>query len=242
MVSSLVVAGTVFFEVVPVILLAPVAGVVIDRLPRKTVLVAADVVRALLVLALLFTTQLWQIFVIVALLTAAATFFNPAVNATLPTLLDEQDLLAANSVSWSTGRLVQIIGSALAAGMIAAIGAEAAFVFNAGTFVVSALLLLLLPVPPGRPVTARGWSGFVADAKEGIRYARHDRFVSRLVLVQALASLAVGATSALLVVLAEQHYQLTPGGFGYFILAIGVGALLGPVLLGLFVRDYTHPR
>ncbi len=60
--------------------------------------------------------------------------------------------------------------------------------------------------------------------------------------MQALASLSVGATSALLVVLAEQHYQLPPGGFAYFILAIGVGALLGPFLLGLFVRDYKHPR
>lgn len=240
--SSLVVAGAVFFEVVPVILLAPVAGVIIDRLPRKMVLVTADVVRALLVLALLLTTQVWQIYLIVALLTASATFFNPAVNATLPTLLDEQDLLAANSVSWSTGRFVQIIGSALAAGFIALIGAEAAFVFNAGTFLVSALFLLLLPVPSGRQVAARGWAGFLADAREGLRFSRHDRFVSRLVVVQALASLSVGATSALLVVLAQQHYRLPPGGFGSFILAIGVGALLGPVLLGLFVRDYRHPR
>ena len=80
------------------------------------------------------------------------------------------------------------------------------------------------------------------DAREGLRYARRDRFVSRLVLVQALASLSVGATSALLVVLAHEHYHLPPGGFGSFILAIGVGALLGPFLLGLLVRDYRHPR
>ncbi len=240
--SSLVVAGTVFFEVVPVILLAPVAGVIIDRLPRKMVLIASDVVRAVLVLLLLTATALWHIYAIVALLTAAATFFNPAVSATLPTLLDEKDVLAANSVSWSTGRFVQIIGSALAAGIIAAIGAEAAFVFNAATFLISALFLLLLPVPPGRPVTARGWSGFVTDAREGLHFARTDRFVSRLVVVQALASLSVGATSALLVVLAEEHYLLPPGGFGYFILAIGVGALLGPFLLGLLVKDVGHPR
>jgi predicted MFS family arabinose efflux permease len=57
-----------------------------------------------------------------------------------------------------------------------------------------------------------------------------------------LASLSVGATSALLVVLANDHYRLPPGGFGSFILAIGVGALLGPFLLGLLVRDYSHPR
>jgi MFS family permease len=240
--SSLAVAWTVFFEVVPVILLAPVAGVVIDRLPRKVVLVVSDVVRGVLVLALLLTTEQWQVYAIVGLLTAAGTFFNPAVSATLPTLLDADDLLAANSVSWSTGRLVQIVGSALALGLVGAIGAEMAFVFNAVTFFLSAILLLLLPVPPGRPVTARGWSGFVADAREGLRYARDDRFVFRLVLVQALASLSVGATSALLVVLAQQHYQLPPGGFGSFILAIGVGALLGPFLLGLIVRDAVHPR
>jgi Na+/melibiose symporter-like transporter len=129
--SSLVVAGTVFFEVAPVIICAPIAGVVIDRLPRKMVLVGADVVRALLVLALLATTELWQIYAIVALLSVAGVFFNPAVHATLPALLDKEDLLAANSVSWSTGRFVQIIGAALAAGVIAAVGAEVAFAAGA---------------------------------------------------------------------------------------------------------------
>lgn len=240
--SSLAVAGTVFFEVVPVVLLAPVAGIVIDRFPRKMVLIVSDMVRAVLVLALLLTTEQWQVYAIVTLLTAAGTFFNPALSATLPTLLDADDLLAANSVSWSTGRFVQIIGAAVALGVIETVGAEAAFVFNACTFLVSALLLLLLPVPPGRKVEARGWRGFVLDAREGLRFARRDRFVSRLVVVQALASLSVGATSALLVVLAQEHYHLPPGGFGSFILAIGVGALIGPFLLGLLARDYRHPR
>ena len=240
--SSLVVAGTVFFEVVPIILFAPIAGVFIDRLPRKAVLVVSDVMRAVLVLALLLATELWQIYTIVALLTVASTFFNPAVNATIPTLLDAEDLLAANSVSWSTGRFVQIIGSALAAGIIASVGAEAAFVFNAVTFVVSALLLILLPVPVGRSVPAQGWNGFINDARQGFQFARQNRFVLRLGVVQALASLSVGATSALLVVLAQEHYQLPPAGFGSFILAIGVGALLGPFLLAMFTQDVGHPR
>ncbi len=240
--SSLVVAGTVFFEIVPVILLAPVAGIVIDRLPRKTILVGADLLRAALVFMLLSTTELWQIYALVTLLAATGTFFNPAVNATLPTLLDEKDLLAANSVAWSTGRFVQIVGSALAAGVIGLVGAEAAFVFNASTFLGSALLLLLLPVPPGQRVAAPGWQGLIADAREGVGFTRTDRFVSRLVLVQALGSLSVGATSALLVVLAQEHYRLPPEGFGSFILAIGIGALLGPLLLGLLVQDYGRPR
>jgi len=240
--SSLVVAGTVLFEILPVIALAPVAGVVIDRLPRKWVLVASDVIRAGLVLALLATTELWQIYAIVALLTATAVFFNPAVSATLPTLLDAEDLQAANSVSWSTGRLVQILGSALAGGVIAAVGPEGAFVFNAATFGVSAVLLAWLPVPAGQRVPARGWDGFVTDAREGLRYARQDRFISRLMIVQALASFSVGATSALLVVLAREHYRLPPAGFSTFILVIGAGALLGPFLLAALTREVRQPR
>lgn len=240
--SSLVVAGTVFFEVISVILLAPIAGVLIDRLPRKAVLISVDLVRAVLVLALLLTTEQWQVYGIVFFLTAASTFFNPAINATLPTLLDADDLLAANSVSWSTGRFVQIIGSAVAAGVITLVGAEVAFVFNAATFLVSALLLLFLPVPRGREITSRGWHGFMTDARDGFRFARHDRFVSRLVLVQALASFSVGATSALLVVLAQEHYRLPASGFGSFILAIGIGALLGPFLLAFLTNDIGYPR
>ncbi|MCI0574587.1 MAG: MFS transporter, partial [Chloroflexi bacterium] len=69
--SSLVVAGAVFFEVAPVILFAPVAGVVIDRLPRKAVLVASDLARTALVLGLLLATELWQIYAIIFLLTTA---------------------------------------------------------------------------------------------------------------------------------------------------------------------------
>lgn len=234
--SSLAVSGAVFFEVVPVILFAPVAGVIIDRFPRKMILIASDVIRALLVLALLLASELWQIYAIITLLTTAATFFNPAISATLPSLLDEEDLLAANSVSWSTGRFVQIIGSALAVGVIQTIGLQSTFVVNAGTFFISALLLLFLPVPPGRAVASRGWRSFLVDAREGMQFAGRNRFVTHLIVVQALASLSTGATSALLVVLAQEHYQLPPGGFGSFILAIGVGALVGPFLLAALTR------
>ena len=243
--DSFAVAGAVFFEVIPVIVFAPVAGVIIDRLPRKLVLVVSDVLRAGLTLALLFTTQLWQIYVVIALLSVVGVFFNPAVNATLPTLLDAEDLLAANSISWSTGRFVQIIGSALAAGVIAVVGAEGAFAFNAASFLFSAVLILAVPISfksSGNGIPARGWHGFIADAREGFRFTQQDRFVSRLVAVQALASLSVGATSALLVVLAQQHYHLPPSGFGSFILAIGVGALLGPFLLALLSHgNVRHP-
>src|SRR5579859_1781361 len=75
--SGLAVSLTVILEIVPVLLLAPIAGVVIDRLPRQAILVVSELVRAGLISLLIVANQTWQIYGIVAGLTAAGVFFNP---------------------------------------------------------------------------------------------------------------------------------------------------------------------
>jgi MFS family permease len=240
------VAGLVAAEVVPVLLLGPVAGVVIDRFSRKAVLVGADLVRAALVLTLLWPQGAWHAYLVAAGLAAANTFFNPTVQAVVPVLTTEDERLAANSVSWSTGRLVQILGSAVAGGLIGLVGIGPAFAANAASFLFSAAMVATLRVPPHAGQlgagTKRGLGDYFADARAGLAYALRDRFVSRLLLVQSLASFAVGATGAMLVVLAEQHLRLPPAGFAWLIGAIGVGALLGPLIPNALARDYRDAR
>ncbi len=202
---GLAVAGLVAAEVVPVLLLGPVAGVVIDRFSRKEVLIAADLLRAVLVLTLLWPQGVWHAYLVAAGLAAGNTFFNPTVQAVIPALTSEDQRLAANSVLWSTGRLVQILASTFAGGLIALIGTDAAFGVNSATFVVSALLIARLRIPAHAGSlgadTKRGLGSYFGDARAGLSYALRDRFVSRLLGVQALASFATGATSAMLVVL-----------------------------------------
>ena len=244
--QGVAVAGLVAVEVVPVLVLGPVAGVVIDRFSRKAVLIGADLVRAGLVLTLLWPQGAWHAYIVAAGLAAGNTFFNPTVQAVIPVLTTEEQRLAANSVAWSTGRLVQILASAVAGGLIALIGTGPAFAINAASFVVSALLISRLRIPAHAGQlgagTRRGLGSYFGDARAGLAFARHDRFVSRLLLVQALASLATGATSAMLVVLSERHLHLPPAGFAWLIGAIGVGALLGPLIPNTFARDYREPR
>jgi MFS family permease len=240
------VALLVAAEVVPVLLLGPVAGVVIDRFSRKSVLIGADVARAGLTLSLVWPQGAWHAYIVAAGIAAGNTFFNPTVQAVIPELTTEDQRLAANSVSWSTGRLVQIIASAIAGGLIALIGTDAAFMLNAASFAISALLLVRLVIPPhagqlGQD-TKRGLDRYLGDAREGLRYAVRDRLVSRLLIVQALASLATGATGAMLVVLAEQHLGLQPSGFAWLIGAIGVGALTGPLIPNALAKDYRNAR
>src|SRR5437763_1222744 len=109
--SGLAVSALVVAEIVPTLLLGPVAGVVIDRVDRKRLLIAADLVRAALIVALAFTPVVWGVYAIAALLAAASTVFNPALQAVIPALLSEEERLAANSLAWSSGRLVQIVGA-----------------------------------------------------------------------------------------------------------------------------------
>nr|MDP9362731.1 MFS transporter [Chloroflexota bacterium] len=196
------VAVLVAAEIVPVLLLAPLAGVVIDRFSRKGVLIASDLIRAALVASLVWPQGAWHAYAVAAGLAASNTFFNPTVQAVIPAITTPDQRLAANSVAWSTGRLVQIVASAVAGGLIAVIGTDAAFALNAATFVVSALFIARLRIPPHAGQVAesakRGLGSYLTDARAGLGFARHDRFVSRLLIVQTLASLATGATGALL--------------------------------------------
>jgi MFS family permease len=240
------VAGLVAAEIIPVLLLGPIAGVMIDRFSRKTVLIGSDLFRTVLVLSLIWPQGAWHAYVVAAGLAAGTTFFNPTVQAVIPALTTEDQHLAANSVAWSTGRLVQIVASAVSGGLIAFLGTGAAFALNAASFVVSALLLVGLRIPAHAGQlgagSKRGLRSYFVDARAGLAYALRDRFVSRLLLVQALASFAVGATGALLVVLSEQHLHLLPAGFAWLIGAIGLGALLGPLIPNTLAKDYRNAR
>lgn len=244
--QGLAVAGLVATEIVPVLVLGPVAGVFIDRFSRKGILVGADLFRAALVLSLLWPQGVWHAYLVAAGLSAGSVFFNPTVNAVIPVLTTPEQRLAANSVSWSTGRLVQIIAASIAGGVIALVGTGPAFALNAASFVVSAALIATLTIPAHAGQieggAKRGLSSFFTDARAGLAYARHDFFVSRLLVVQSLASFAVGGTGAMLVVLSERHLHQPPEGFAWLIGAIGVGAFVGPLIPNSFARDYRSAR
>ena len=241
--SGIALSTLVLFQIVPIILVGPLAGAVVDRFPRKRVLIAADLTRALLVLGLVAAQTVWQLYALAFCLSIAGSFFTPAFSSSIPQLIEGDDLLAANAVAWSTAQVVQIVGSALSGGLIALAGIQLAFVCNAVSFVFSAAMIWPVSFPladdRGAERAARSYLGSI---REGIRYARSDRFVSQMFLVQFLASLAVGGTSALLVVLAERRYGLPAAGFATFLLAIGVGALLGPLVLGKMVRTHRSSK
>lgn len=238
--SPLGVSAVVFAEIVPVLLLAPFAGTVVDRLPRVAVMVAADVWRAALAVALIFLgDHVTAVYAIAFGLSVGGVAFNPAANSALPALVRDDELVAANGGIWTAAVLSQIALAPVAGVVYATVGAGPAFGINAASFVVSAVLLAGLRLPAAVASTER--RGFFADAAAGVRLLAGDRLLRALGAGQLLAALSAGATSALLVVLARKHLDLAPSGYGLLLGAIGVGAVLGPVVLTRLVSDPRRP-
>jgi predicted MFS family arabinose efflux permease len=239
--SGLGVTGAVIAEIAPVLLLAPLAGTVIDRLPRVRVLIAADLWRMALAAVLPLVDQhLAAVYAVAFGLAAGGVFFNPAASSVLPSIVNEDELVAANSGLWSAAVISQIALAPLAGALVAAVGVGPAFLVNAASFAASALLLAGLRLP-GRPPESTAAGSWLARIGEGARLLVADRLLRLLGLVQLLAALSAGATSALLVVLAGRQLRVGPGGFGLLLAAIGVGAALGPLLLARLVSNPRRP-
>jgi MFS family permease len=233
--SGLKVGGAVAFEIAPVLLLGFAAGAVVDRLSRRPVMVTADLGRAgIAALLTVFHSQLWAVYAAAFGLSAFSVFFSPAAASVLPALVGDADVVGANAAVWSAAVLSQIALAPAAGALVAAAGAGPAFAINAASFLASAVLLTRLRLPARPPVAQ---ARRLAEITEGLRAVRGSRFLSTLAIVQALAALSAGATSALLVVLAERHLHAGPGRFGLLLGAIGLGAGFGPLILQRFVSD-----
>jgi len=235
--SGLGVSGAVLAEIAPVLLLAPLAGSLVDRLPRVQVMVTADLARVLLAGALAVWHDSAPVAYAVAFgLSCGQVFFSPAAQSLLPSVVEDDELVAANSGIWTAAVTAQILVAPVAALLAVHVGFGLAFAVNAVSFALSAAVLRGLREPERtRPVQVT--SPF-AHAREGLAALAALPLLKALAAGQFLAALSAGATSALLVVLAQDRLG---GGssFGVLVAAIGAGAALGPLLL---LRHVTDPR
>jgi MFS family permease len=146
--SALGVSAVILAEILPVLLLAPLAGTLVDRLPRMRVMITADLLRAGLAGSLVLASgNVVAVYVIAFGLSVGAVLFNPAASSALPALVDDEELIAANSGIWTAAVLSQIALAPAAGVLYATFGARPAFALNAASFLVSAAVLARLRLP-----------------------------------------------------------------------------------------------
>lgn len=213
------VAGVMIAMALPMLLVGLGAGVWVDRLDRKKVMIWSDVVRALLAPLFLFVRspdQVWILYVIAFLLASVGTFFMPAKGAIVPQVVGMDRLLAANSLGESSRVLFGVLGTA-AAGFIVGVfdGFAVAFSVDALTFVVSALLVARLTTSGAVPAATDAEAPSVRrELVAGLRVLRGSRLLLGMLVAAAITMLGVGAVNALLVPFVVGDLALKETWFG----------------------------
>ncbi len=239
-------------QVLPQAFAGPTAGVVNDRIRRKHVMIAADLARMVIVAGMLLARspgRVWLIYALLFLESSMAAFFEPARNAVIPNIVGEQDVLIANTLSATTWSLCLAIGSALGGVAAVLFGRDAVFVFNAFSFLASAMLIRGMSfVEPhtahAPPMRLRDLVDF-SPLIEGIRYIRSDARLSTTLFVK-MGLGFMGANNVILPLLGMRVFpvhlsKLSPErgallGMSLLLGARGTGAIIGPFVSGAWAK------
>lgn len=144
-------------KMVAYVTVAPIAGAYADRVPRRTMLVCLDFVRALVVLALPFVDQVWQIYALIVVLQSASAAFTPTFQAVLPDILpDERDYTRALSASQLASTMESLLSPVIAAALLTVISFHWLFTGTSAGFLVSAVLVLTTRIPAAIRSRRRG--------------------------------------------------------------------------------------
>lgn len=232
-------------EFLPGAAVSPFAGVVVDRLPRKLVLIASDLGRAAMVLLFLLVStrgDLWLLYLAVVAKVSLTAFFEPARAAILPSLCRREELVAANAISGATWSAMLALGAALGGIVAGTLGIRAAFILDAASFLLSAALIATVrvgasphsaapePQPAGRRSSVIGPA--LAELRAGLHYVLAHPEVRWLTFSKAIWSLG-GGVLLLLTLYGREIFPLGRDGaisIGLLYAARGVGTGIGPFL------------
>jgi DHA3 family macrolide efflux protein-like MFS transporter len=227
---------------IPVILLGPVAGVFVDRSNLKRTLIICDLVCAVLAALLAFSGHLYQMYLLMAGLSAASCFFIPGQMAALPLIVPENELMVANSINVQTLQLNQIFAPAVVGFAVAWLGEKNCFYLDSASFIISALLVSTIRIERAAIPNVAVKNTIWADLKAGLKFIAGHPVARVLVLTIAIANGAVAIFEALFAVYVR---DLLGGGskmFGSVTSALGVGTILGALLVGRFAQRQARPR
>jgi MFS family permease len=225
-ISALLVA-----DLLPMFTIGLLVGPLVDRLSRRWIMVASDLVRFGVFCVLPFTESAAQIVGLAAVAGLATGFFRPAVYAALPNLVEDRELSTANSVLQGIDNLTWAIGSIVGGALVDVSGPHLAYWINAATFIVSSVLIAQIPqrmLQAGRAATR----GHLRDLRDGFALVRTSRALLTVLLAWNVAMLANAAINVAEPFLAFDAFKSGRFGLGLLMGCAGLGLALGALLAG----------
>jgi len=234
--NSGVALGTIMMTAtIPMAALMLVGGAVSDYVSPRRVWILSTLLRALAVagvgaLVLTHVVALWHLYVLAFIFGVADAFATPAAQTLVPSLVEREQLPAANSVTQVSQQLTTIVGPAPAGLIIRAVGLAWAFFIDAASFVVMLAAIWRLPDPPRSEAATR--QPLLCSIGQGLQYINGDAALRSLFLVAAALNFCLaGPVSIGLAWIAKQHFG-SPIAFSILVSSVAAGTLLGALLAG----------
>ena len=224
---------------VPSFFFGPISGVIADRFSRQRIMIVSDILRAVVVLGFLFVRrpdQLWMIYVLTVFQLGLSTFFEPAKTAAIPSIVEDRELVAANAISSVTWSAMLTLGAAIGGFITSSFGTDAAFILDAWSYILSAVLIASIRLPK-RKKRERQKLSFgrllgITETIDGIKYVKDRPRVLATLLVKPAWGIG-GGILTLLAVFGEKIFpigQNSAGGIGVLFAARGIGTAVGPIV------------
>ena len=241
--SGMAMAGAMMAKLLPIVLISPIAGVVVDRVDRKVVMISSDLLRFVVVLGFLFIedqSALWFIYALVIIEISLSGFFEPARSAIIPSLVPKEHLVTANALSGSTWSVMLAFGAALGGVVVSLFGIRVAFIVDACTFLISAWFISKIPSVTKPDKNSKNKNGF-QELTDAMNFLRKEPLV--LVLSLLKSGLAVAGGIMTLIPQMASQVIVKPAmlslGVGILYSARGLGAAVGPLLVKKLFGETT---
>ena len=225
-------------EALPMLLLAPVAGVFVDRWDRNRTMAGVVVVQAVLLLPLLTVhgaDGFWTILVVTLALSAASQFFQPAAAAALPSIVEPEALGPANGLFQIASSVVPIVAPGAAALLYQWLGPHNTVLVIGAINLLAMPLLLRVPAPRPDQLGKAGLT-FMAELVAGLAYVRRSPLIRSIMLMAFIALLGVGGLTVLDVVFVTRALRAPSADVGILLSASGFGQLGGGLLATAFAK------
>jgi MFS family permease len=229
-------------QLLPRVVLAPIAGLLADRLDRRQIILGADLARAGLVALLPFTDRAWQVALVAMLVAIGSALARPAELAAVPMVVSPGQLVPALSISQVAASIIRIAGPALAAGVIAAAGPRPAFGLQSLCFLVSAGFIFQTALPPVQrdERTTRLVLAVRREITDGLRVVRDNPIVRGITAVEMLWQLVTAALVVGILVYVEETLHL--GGDAATIFSLLTATFATGTALGALVARSVEKR
>lgn len=257
--SEIALAKLISFTIIPVFIIGPIAGVWVDRLNRKNVMVISDIMRGCLILSIPFFIGIKQILLVylaIFIVFSISRFFIPSKMAIIPDLVTKDNLLVANTLSGTTYMIGNVVGLVVAGIIvnIQSIGAIGGFYIDSMTFFVSALLIAMIAHAGSTKESSRDMintkeaiasslrKSIASDIIDGLKTIWKYKEMRFIISIFFILMAGLGAISCVIIVFVQQAFGTSTRDLGFLGTFLVAGLFIGTIVYGKFGQAVSKKK